>query len=266
MKVLFLDAYNLIHRAKSGFRDGEFSVVFNFFRGIRPIVEKFNPDKVYFVIEGNPKHRVILLKDYKGNRPEQTKSFLRQKGIIIDTVRDHFPFTVAVHPDFECDDVIAELVKHHASVGHSCTIVSSDTDFIQLYDIFGKNVEIYNPIKKSIVERPGYDYLTWKSLRGDKSDNISGIPGIGDKRAAALVSNSKKLRDLLRDDIKYSIFERNMELIEFKPIDGGVSSISMSRDTANWFAIKSLFELLGFKTIVSDKTWKKYTNTFNCLK
>ena len=60
MKTLFLDAYNLIYRARSGFTAGEYAVIYNFFRGVRPLIEKFNTDKVYFALEGNPKFRKQL--------------------------------------------------------------------------------------------------------------------------------------------------------------------------------------------------------------
>ena len=60
MKILFLDAYNLIHRARSGFTKGDYPIIYNFFRGVRPLVEKFDPTHVYFVLEGNPKFRKQL--------------------------------------------------------------------------------------------------------------------------------------------------------------------------------------------------------------
>ena len=49
MKVVLLDAYNLIYRARSGFTRGDFPVVYNFFRSLRPLIEKFDPDKVSLV-------------------------------------------------------------------------------------------------------------------------------------------------------------------------------------------------------------------------
>ena len=64
MKVLLLDGYNLIHRARSGYTKGDYPVIYNFFRGIRPIIEKFTPDKVYFVLEGKPKHRNTIYSNY----------------------------------------------------------------------------------------------------------------------------------------------------------------------------------------------------------
>jgi len=111
MKVLFLDAYNLIHRARSGFTKGDYAIVYNFFRGLRPLVEQFSPDKVYFVLEGNPKFRNELLDgEYKTGRTSPGDSFHRQKAIIINLVKSFFPFTTVKHPDFECDDVIATYV------------------------------------------------------------------------------------------------------------------------------------------------------------
>ena len=79
MKVLFLDAYNLIYRAKSGFTKGDNYVIFNFFRGLRPLVEKYSPDLVYFVLEGRPEHRQQISEgNYKSNRPKQDVSFHQQ--------------------------------------------------------------------------------------------------------------------------------------------------------------------------------------------
>ena len=59
MKVVLFDGMNLIHRARSGFMKGEDAIVFSFFRSLKPLVEKFQPDKAYFVLEGRPKHRSL---------------------------------------------------------------------------------------------------------------------------------------------------------------------------------------------------------------
>ena len=65
MKVLILDGYNLLYRAYHGNRFGQFHTVYNFFRSLRPIVEKFSPGKAYFVLEGVPVNNVIDLASYK---------------------------------------------------------------------------------------------------------------------------------------------------------------------------------------------------------
>ena len=68
MRVLILDGHNLIHRARAGYHRGDHSVTFMFFRSLRPLVEKMNPDKVYFVLEGSPKKRIATDANYKANR------------------------------------------------------------------------------------------------------------------------------------------------------------------------------------------------------
>ena len=108
MRTLVLDAYNLIYRAKSGFTKGENAVVFMFFRSLRALIDKFNPDECFFVLEGMPKTNIENLGEYKANRPKQDPSFHRQKNIIISMVKDLFPITVVRHPDFECDDIVVK--------------------------------------------------------------------------------------------------------------------------------------------------------------
>ena len=123
--------------------------------------KKFSPDKCYFVLEGYPKHRISIDESYKVNRPKQRDEFNIQKASIISLLRDNFPIETVYHPDFECDDVIATLAVLHAKQGDECTVISSDTDFIQLFNLIDFN--LYNPISKKFIPHPGYDYVTWKA-------------------------------------------------------------------------------------------------------
>jgi DNA polymerase-1 len=263
MKVLLLDAYNLIHRARSGFTKGDYPIIYNFFRGVRPLIEKFTPTKVYFVLEGKPKHRMHLSEVYKANRPRQDASFHEQKATIINIVKECFPFESVLHPDFECDDVIGSLVSYHASLSHDCTVVSTDSDFIQLHNVC--DVKLYNPVKKSFVDKPDYDYVTWKALRGDKSDNIFGIPGIGDKKATGLVNNPDQLRELLKNPDKMKIFERNVHLIRLVDVRNASGDIVRYPETREWESLRDVFKNMGFFSMTDDKPWTKYVNTFNCI-
>ena len=90
MNILLLDAYNLIYRARySGMNKGDHSTVFNFFRGLRPLVEKFKPDMAYFVLEGMPKKRLSLDPNYKGQRTYDNKDgFREQRKQIINIMKD----------------------------------------------------------------------------------------------------------------------------------------------------------------------------------
>ena len=266
MEVLFLDAYNLIYRARSGFTQGEYAVIYNFFRGVRPLVEKFNPDKVYFVLEGKPAFRNQLSGgNYKSNRKSAGDEFHRQKAAIINIVSELFPFETVKHPDLECDDTIATLAMQHASDGDNVTIISSDSDFIQLLNIERYDIQIYNPIKKKLIETPDFDYVTWKALRGDATDNIPGIPGIGDKTATKIVKDPARMQALLENKEKREIFERNVNLIRLVDFSNDMSKLESKTGTGDWDMIEQTFEDLGFDSILKEKTWNKYVKTFEGL-
>tara|TARA_B100000674_G_scaffold454616_1_gene427702 strand:- start:7481 stop:8281 length:801 start_codon:yes stop_codon:yes gene_type:complete len=266
MKVLFLDAYNLIYRARSGFTKGEYAIIYNFFRGVRPLIEKFDPDKVYFVLEGNPQFRKQISEgSYKGNRKSAGDEFHRQKAAIINIVGELFPFETVRHPELECDDTIATLATIHAQDGDEVTIISSDSDFIQLLNIERYDIKIYNPIKKKFFETPEYDYVTWKSLKGDATDNISGIPGIGDKTATKIVSDPARMQALLENPEKRKIFERNVNLIRLVDFSNNMSKLERKIGTGDFDMIYNSFEDLGFDSIIKEKTWNKFVKTFERL-
>lgn len=263
MNVLLLDGYNLIHRARSGFTKGDYAIVFNFFRGVRPLVEKFNPDKVYFVLEGYPEFRLKLDQHYKAGRKRPDDSFLKQKRIIIDLVKRCMPFVSIRHPEFECDDVIATLTAHHANKGDDCVIVSSDSDFIQLHNSF--DIKLYNPVKKKFVDKPDYDYVTWKALRGDATDNIQGIRGIGDKTAHKIVSDENLLRETLSNDGKREIFERNVNLIRLVNLSDRLNEMDVTYGQHKFDLLHETFDQFEFHSMTTEKTWNKYCKTFENL-
>ena len=266
-KVLLLDGYNLIYRARySGMNKGDNSTIFNFFRGIRPLVEKFNPDVAYFVLEGMPKMRLDVNPDYKGQRVyHNDDGFNEQRKKIINIVSQNIPFIVARHSDYECDDVI----NHIATKVHKeddVTIVSSDTDFIQA---ISDNVKLYNPVRKKFIDGTEYDYVHWKSLVGDNSDNIKGFKGIGDKRAKSLLTSKERLDEFLLKENNREIFNRNEFLIRFHDMSEFEDDIEFTCadiDSNNWSKLKENFISMEFNSMTSkDKTWNKYVNTFQKL-
>tara|TARA_Y100000310_G_C20650212_1_gene798996 strand:+ start:1243 stop:2055 length:813 start_codon:yes stop_codon:yes gene_type:complete len=261
MHVLFLDAYNLIHRARYGFMKGDNATIFGFFRSLRPLIEKFNPDKAYFILEGYPKHRYKLAADYKGTRAKDNdENFHRQKNAIISLMKNYIPINVVRHPDYECDDVLGNLVRY-VYTNDQCTVISSDTDFLQLYNTHD-NVTIYNPIRKKNLDKPDYDYVIWKSLRGDSADNIKGIRGIGNKRALKLVKEPERLEKFLAANENRQIFERNHALISFADMRNIFSEIEISTSAVDWSGLKKIFDEFKFDSITNEKSWIKFQQTF----
>jgi 5'-3' exonuclease len=143
--------------------------------------------------------------------------------------------------------------------------VSSDSDFIQLLNAFEENFRIYNPVKKIFVEKPEYDYVTWKALRGDKTDNISGIPGIGDKTAEKLCKNEMLLQETLSNPIKRDVFERNVNLIRLVDFSNTLDQVESHVGNANFDKLQETFEKMEFTSMIKEKTWQKYCNTFKNL-
>jgi 5'-3' exonuclease len=248
-------------------------VVFNFFRQFKSLVDRFKPNRVYVVLEGKPVKRYEALAEYKANRKveaddpraEELAQFFKQKDVIVDLLTKYFPVSVVRHPTSECDDTIANLIRT-SSTAVDWVIVSSDTDFTQiLHD--RPNVRLYNPVQDKFVEAPtGYDYCVWKALRGDATDNIPGIPGVGDKTAAKLASDPNLLAEFIyRPEVK-PIFERNYNLVRFQEwSEEERLQMTSSSPTADWDAIKSVFEGYGFNSMVKDGSWQKYVSSFENL-
>src|ERR1700682_6063852 len=98
-KVLLIDGFNFIWRADIKFKSFnsknttyKYTTVYNFFRNLRALIEEFDPDKVFFVLEGKSNFRYSLFSDYKANRKiiktssseSATNTFIEQRDRIIE--------------------------------------------------------------------------------------------------------------------------------------------------------------------------------------
>lgn len=273
--ILCIDGNNLMHRARSGFNKGDYAVCFNFFRQLRALVEQFKPNRVYFVTDGVPVKRRARYPEYKANRtvdeasPKITelRSFWRQRDLIDALLRSCFPVSVMWHPFHEADDVIYNLIKA-SSTAVPWIVVSSDSDFTQLLGRF-EHVRVYNPISKTFVEKTPYDYAAWKALRGDGSDNIPGVPGIGDVKATQIVSNEAEFIKFCSGEVPSPEFEqwhRNYELIRFFDFsDQELDQLTCSQPTRGWEPLRQAFTDWSFKSLLKDGAWEKYVSTFDPL-
>ena len=268
--ILILDGYNLFYRARySGMNKGEHATIFNFFRSLRPLIEKFDPDLAFLVLEGRPKKRLEILSEYKGQREYNDKdNFNQQRKDIIALLAEYFPITLVKHNDYECDDIAAHLAKTYDDGNTEITIVSSDTDFIQ---VISETIKVYNPVKKDYVEGTEYNYVAWKALKGDASDNIKGFTGIGDKRAKTIIESDESLKSFLEKENNKELYDRNITLIKFHDLneDNETENIDFFYHTqkSNWIKLKQIFnDKYNFNSMVkTDKSWNNYTKTFDKL-
>jgi 5'-3' exonuclease len=301
-KILLIDAHNAIWRASIGFgpkkttattqsssesetedgwemvpgppappeppkeRSEEFVLIFNFFRNLRPIIELFQPDKCFFVLEGHPQFRYDLFADYKANRlikeaakKEERQKFDRDSPVII-ALMQHFPITLCRAAAYEADDVIATLCDNMRD--EELIVLSNDSDYIQLLQRGYKNCRIYNPIKKIFMEAPSYPYVAFKSLTGDKSDNIPAL--LKPKKALDCMNNPELFKKFMEVEENQANFSVNRQLIEFRSVP--MEEIILHEGIRNWDVVKEEFIKMDFQSIVNEKAWAKYTSTFDCLK
>jgi 5'-3' exonuclease len=285
--VLCIDGHNFLHRSRSADIGGNHDVSYVFFRSLRSLIEKMKPTRVYFVLEGIPQKRLAAFPEYKGNRKVLVESvypglqpgdevelvvdpvmeaFHRQKGAILDLLHKHFPITLLRHPHYECDDVIGNIVSR-SSASVPWTIVSNDTDFIQLLAPY-PHVKLFDPMRGGrYVEAPPCDYVKLKSLTGDESDNIPGIKGVGPKTALKMLADEALMtKKCLGDPELKALYERNQELIRFHDWkDEELLEVESSTGTCNWDAVKGTFDEWAFASITADDAWATFTRTFDRL-
>ena len=258
MKVLLVDTHNMLHRARFGFGDGDHKIYFNFFRMLMGELKRHTPDIVYVVDEGRPTKSLELLETYKGNREKlKDPQFHREKKEVFETIKTISGFTYIRHPDFECDDVIGQLAScvHKAD---DVTIISTDSDFIQL---ISENVNVWHPQKKKFLENWHVDYVTWKALRGDPTDNVSGVSGIGPKRADVLAADAKTLENFLeKDPIKREQFEISRGVIQLKEVPKDKMEVVQSDFIAD--KLFNEFSNRQFKTMIGN-AWPKWVEQFS---
>ena len=270
-KHLILDANNLLFRARHACfrRSYDHVIIHTFFRSIKPIVEKFSPDCVYFVLDGYPKKRMELSPDYKGTREYHDKdNFRAQRKKSISMIKESVPFLVMRHPEMEADDVIADLTMRLLKPEDEKIIVSSDTDFIQLCQEDGNNVKLYNPIKKDFRDIPDYPYAHWKALRGDSADNIPGIKGIGNKRATTLVQDPSLLLEFLKKKVEHQkTFHKNIDLIELRPMsEKEYSKVELCFANSSLESLRETFTQMNLRSMITDKAWANFSHPFGGLK
>jgi len=273
MTVLAIDFMNAAHRARSGFQLGPAPVIFNFFRQFKSLVDQFKPTKIYVALEGKPIHRYEALTEYKANRKveaddpraKELEKFFNQVNEIVSLLSNHFPVSVVRHPTSECDDTLANLVRKSKNNNESWVVVSTDTDFIQLLQDYD-HVRLYNPVQKKFVEAPDYPYVTWKALRGDSSDNIPGIPGVGDKTAEKLATDPNLLLEFVTNTEVSPVFSRNYNLIQFSQWSEEEEKLmTLSSSVQNWHFVKEVFSNYGFNSITKEESWIKFVTSFENL-
>lgn len=237
-----IDGNNFAHRALHAYdrlshRGQSTSIIYGMPSMVKSIIWRDKPDKLIIVWDGDKsKHRKKICPEYKSHRLKKAKglfdyeSFQFQRRTVMDMFY-HLGIPQVWNRTQEADDMIYRIAKVSIKTWKTTTIYSGDKDFHQLLRPSRKLV-IWNDHKQDEIhwgncrDNFGYspdqcvDYLV---LVGDDSDDIKGYPGIGPKKALALLEKHGSLVEFLESDQEHpgidkerleKIYNRNRQLID----------------------------------------------------
>lgn len=215
-KRLFLvDAYALIFRGYYAFiknprinsKGQDTSAIMGFMNSLLDVIKRERPDHLAVCFDkGGSADRVEMFGEYKANRDETPEGITTAIPYICDILKAmHIP--IMVKEGYEADDVIGTLSRQAEMEGYSTFMVTPDKDFAQLVT---DNVFMYRPVfgggyetwgiaevkKKFEVESP-LQVIDFLGMMGDSSDNIPGLPGVGEKTAKKFIKQFGSMEELL---------------------------------------------------------------------
>ncbi len=212
--AVLVDGYGLIFRAYHALPPSmataageQTNAVFGFASMLLDVLRARRPDYAIIALEGGRTFRHDAFADYKAHRAEMPDD-LRVQVSRVQELIDVLGIPVEQRESYEADDVIGSLARQLPALGVRVVVVTGDSDLLQLVadDVmvvlpgarrFGEVREFDIP---AVFERYGFGpelVPDYKALVGDTSDNIPGVPGIGDKTAKALIGEFGTLEAII---------------------------------------------------------------------
>jgi len=280
MRFMLIDGNSLTYRAFHALptdlvtASGQVTnAVFGFTSMFINLVRDHRPDAVAVAFDRpEPTFRHDANPEYKANR-DAAPDILRQQMQLVRQVVDTLGVTAIEQAGVEADDIIATLATQAAARGDDVIVVTGDRDSYQLVEdphikvLYNKrgvsDYALYD--EAGILDRTGVaprDYVQYAALRGDTSDNLPGVPGVGEKTAAKLIntyggidgiyehveSQTPKLRQNLIDHEAQA--RRNVELMVLvRDVDlpVGLDDIGFPRPHTD--EVRELFDFLEFRSL-----------------
>lgn len=234
-RVLIVDALNTFMRSYAAIPslddDGNhIGGMAGFMKSLGFAIRNFKPTRVVLVFDGKggSQRRRKIYKEYKANRKpptrlnrsydmttdEQERENMKYQLVSLVEMVECLPVSILALDNIEADDAIAYMSELVTKKGGNSIIYSTDKDFLQMVS---ESVKLYNPVKKKtfdvdiVLETYGVhpsNFVFYRSLLGDKSDNIDGISGAGEKTVL------KYIPELADPNV-----EVNLNLVEQKYVD-----------------------------------------------
>ena len=279
-KLMLIDGNSLVYRAffalptDMATASGQVTnAVYGFTSMLIYLLREHEPDRIVVAFDRpEPTFRHGLTPTYKAQR-ESAPDILRQQMGLVREVLDVLAMPVLDKAGYEADDIIATLATQGRDVGEDVIIVTGDRDSYQLVEDPHVKV-LYNKRGVSdyafydeagIKERTGVapsDYVQYAALRGDNSDNLPGVPGVGEKTAAKLINErggidgiyasldefTPKLRENLsahEADVRNNV--EMMALVRDLELPSAIDDLVMGE--IDQHELSRLFEFLEFRSL-----------------
>ncbi len=250
------------------------NAVYGFTTMLRKILRDQKPRFLAVAFDlAEPTFRHRAYTDYKANRPEAPEDLVVQIPYVKKVCRV-LGVPILELAGYEADDLIGTLADRARKEGLRVVIVASDKDLLQLV---GGGVLVYNPVKEVLLDADGVrdafgvlpeqvrDVL---ALAGDSSDNIPGVPGIGDKGARDLIRRFGDLETLLReaDSVERRSYREGLknhaesarmsrDLATVKlDVPVPIEPVGLRREKEDAGAARELFRELEFETLAREFT------------
>ena len=279
-KVLLLDGNSLTYRAffalptDMATASGQVTnAVFGFTSMLLNLIKDQDPDGIVVAFDRpEPTFRHEMLPEYKAQRDPTPELLIQQFGIVRE-VLNALKVPAVDLVGFEADDVLATIATELAEAGDEAIIVTGDRDIYQmvrdplikvLYNRRGvSDYALYD--EAGIAERTGVTpdlYPQYAALRGDPSDNLPGVPGVGEKTAAKLINAYGGLDGIFEHaDEQTPKLRQNLTEFEDRArrnVDAMVlrtdAPVDFDRNSIDWGVVdvkevQRLFELLEFNSL-----------------
>jgi DNA polymerase-1 len=223
-RLFLIDGSSYIYRAffaiphLSNSKGFPTNAILGFTNMLLKVLRESEPEYLAVVFDApGPTFRHEVFGEYKANRPSMPEN-LRPQIPRIKEVVEALRVPLVEEGGYEADDLIGALVRKMEGVGIDTVLVSGDKDLMQL---ISQHVTMYDPMKDKtfripeVIERFGVGpdkVIEVMGLCGDTSDNIPGVPGIGEKTAAKLIEEFGSIEGLLRnvDKVKNARVRNNL--------------------------------------------------------
>ena len=252
--------------------------IHGFLNALNKIIEDFNPKHIGLVFDAKGKNfRHDIYSEYKANRSSMPEELVEQIPKLYELL-SLMGYPPIIIDGVEADDVIGTLSKKFKNI-REVKIFSGDKDFAQLVD---KKTSIINPINLDIVDQKAVkkkfgvepkNIIDYLALVGDKSDNIPGVPGVGNKTASRLINQygnvekiieqkdliTGKVGEALKSNLNQLILSKTLATIKLD-VDTSIELKDLIKFESNKKDLIKILKELELKTLLKNESVKDEKN------